>query len=192
MSNKILCLSGAYKYYAVRYNYLTKPQNTSWAPHFGLLLMRTQSEMKMFINSYSSNSTSISASKLEHHIGIQNDRKRAAEVLSAASGSSQTAIPSTTSNTNQVHSLLKKKLDSMYQYYDRFSHTNDIREAHEHVERLQDELEAAQHRRRDIVKQLNAIRHEIQMCYAELVNCQKGEPRYLEIVRKEYEVRCKC
>lgn len=76
----------------------------------------------------------------------------------------------------------------MYKYYDRFSHTDEIREAHEHVERLQEELKETQQKRRDVAKKMNDIRYEIQVCYGELASCQKGESRYLELVRKEYEV----
>lgn len=83
---------------------------------------------------------------------------------------------------------MKNKVNSMYQFYDRFSHTNEIREAHEHVERLQEELKETQQKRRDVAKKLNDIRYELQMCYGELASCQKGESRYLELVRKEYDV----
>lgn len=72
------------------------------------------------------------------------------------------------------------------------SHTSEIREAHLHVEKLQEELKLAQERRRDISRELSDIRYELQLVYADLANCKKGEPRYLELIRKEYEVWDNC
>lgn len=80
------------------------------------------------------------------------------------------------------------KLNNIYQSYEELSHTNEVRAAHQHVERLQDELKVAQQRRRDIAKQLSDMRYELQVCYADLANCKKGEPRYLELIRKEYDI----
>lgn len=75
----------------------------------------------------------------------------------------------------------------MYKSYEDYSMASDVRHAHSQVEHIQEELRQAQERRRDISKELNGIRHELQLIYADLANCKKGEPRYLEIVRKEYD-----
>lgn len=88
-------------------------------------------------------------------------------------------------------SIVRNKLNSIYQSYEELSHTNEIRQAHQHVERLQEELKLAQQRRREVAQQLCDIRYELQLCYADLANCNKGEPRYLEIIRREYEVKIK-
>lgn len=113
----------------------------------------------------------------------------------------KTSSPSS-SNTNQQavsgnalsHVLragqqrINNKINNIYQSYEELSHTNEVRAAHQHVENLQEELKAAQERRRDIAKQLSDIRYELQLCYADLANCKKGEPRYLELIRKEYDI----
>lgn len=82
---------------------------------------------------------------------------------------------------------LRNKFNAIYKSYEDYSLTSDVRQAHQHVELIQEELRIAQERRRDLSKELSNIRHELQLIYADLANCKKGEPRYLEIVRKEYE-----
>lgn len=193
MSIKILCLSRSYQSYAARYNPLTKYQSpaTSLTQDCRLLLLQSHNngiQNAILFHPYSSNSSSISATRNEHLSGIQRDRQRAAEMLSAASGDSSPTPSTPSSLVKNGQSLVQNKLNSLYQHYDRFSHTNEIREAHEHVERLQEELKATQQKRRDVAKQMNDVRYELQVCYGELASCQKGEPRYLELVRKEYEV----
>lgn len=96
---------------------------------------------------------------------------------------------------NRVSSILRvgqqrfnNKLNNIYQSYEELSHTNEVRAAHQHVENLQEELKAAQQQRRDLAKELSDIRYELQLCYADLANCKKGEPRYLELIRKEYDI----
>lgn len=85
-------------------------------------------------------------------------------------------------------SLLRRQRDAFIAWYDEISHTNEIREAHKQVEHLQDKLNQAQQLRRDVSKDLNDIRYKLQMCYADQVNCHKGDPRYLELIRREIEV----
>lgn len=199
MSNKILCLSRSYQGYALRHNQLAKflLPTKSCALYCAPLLTQSHSEgvrNAIFINRYSSNSNSVGVSpnENEHLSGIQEDRQRAAEMFSAAIGGGTSSVPSTNpSPLKNAQTLVNNKLNSIYQYYDRFSHTDEIREAHEHVERLQEELKDTQQKRRDVAKKMNDIRYEIQVCYGELASCQKGESRYLELVRKEYEVSAK-
>lgn len=194
MSNKILCLSQLYQNYAVRCSQSSakfQPPTIPCAHYCGILLIQSHSESirnAIFIHQYSSNTSSINPTTNEHLSGIQKDRQRAAEMLLAASGGSTSTHPSTSSYIKHGQTLVKDKVNSMYQFYDRFSHTNEIREAHEHVERLQEELKETQQKRREVAKRINDIRYELQVCFGELASCQKGEPRYLELVRKEYEV----
>lgn len=86
-------------------------------------------------------------------------------------------------------SIIQNRWDIFSDWYDRFSHTNEVREAHKHVEDLQEKLNEAQQLRRETSKELTDIRYKLQMCYADLANCQKGDPKYLEIIRKEFEVK---
>lgn len=85
-------------------------------------------------------------------------------------------------------SLFRRQWDAFFNWYDEVSHTNEVRDAHRQVEELQEKLNEAQNLRRDVSKELNGIRYELQMCYADQANCQKGDPRYLELVRREIEV----
>lgn len=85
-------------------------------------------------------------------------------------------------------SLLRRQWDAFFNWYDEVSHTNEVRDAHRQVDELQDKLNRAQNLRRDVSKELNGIRYELQMCFADQANCHKGDPRYLELVRREIEV----
>lgn len=85
-------------------------------------------------------------------------------------------------------SLFRRQWDVFFNWYDEVSHTNEVREAHRQVDDLQDKLSQAQNLRRDVCKELNDIRYELQVCFADQANCQKGDPRYLELVRREIEV----
>lgn len=86
-------------------------------------------------------------------------------------------------------SLFRRRWDAFFNWYDEVSHTNEVRDAHRQVEELQEKLNEAQNLRRDVSKELNNIRYDLQMCFADQVNCQKGDPRYLELVRREIEVK---
>lgn len=92
--------------------------------------------------------------------------------------------------TITVHgkSLLRRQWDAFWNWYDEISHTNEVRQAHKQVEQIQEKLNEAQQLRRDISKELSDTRYELQMCFADQVNCQKGDPRYLELIRREIEV----
>ncbi|XP_031637287.1 mitochondrial potassium channel-like, partial [Contarinia nasturtii] len=89
---------------------------------------------------------------------------------------------------NNGRSLFRRQWDAFFNWYDEISHTNEVRIAHKQVEDLQDKLNQAQQLRRDVSKELNDIRYELQVCYADQANCQKGDPRYLEMIRREIEV----
>lgn len=105
---------------------------------------------------------------------------------------SETKVAATKLKSNKIinnsRSLFRRKWDAFFNWYDEISHTNEVREAHKQVEDLQEKLNEAQHLRRDVSKALNDIRYELQMCYADQANCQKNDPRYLELIRREIEV----
>lgn len=88
-------------------------------------------------------------------------------------------------------SLFRRQWEAFFNWYDEISHTNEVRNAHKQVEELQEKLSQAQELRRDVSKELSNIRHDLQVCYADQANCSKGDPRYLELIRKEIEVSCK-
>lgn len=97
--------------------------------------------------------------------------------------------PASKSMITNGKSLFRRQSDAFFNWYDEISHTNEVREAHKQVEELQDKLNQAQNLRRDVSKELNDIRYELQVCFADQANCPKGDPRYLELIRREIEVR---
>lgn len=119
---------------------------------------------------------------LRRNFSTKDENKKTSVVSTALNPS----VPTNLIQNGQ--SMVKNKLNSIYSSYEKFSHMDEIREAHQNVENLQEELKIVQQRRREIAKDLNDIRYELQLCYADLANCKKGEPRYLELIRKEYEV----
>lgn len=96
--------------------------------------------------------------------------------------------PASTNLINNGKSLFRRQWEAFFNWYDEISHTNEVRTAHKQVEELQDKLNQAQQLRRDVSKELNDIRYELQMCYADQANCQKSDPRFLELIRREIEV----
>lgn len=185
MSIKSLCSPRSHSNYAFRFNYLPRIQLPAklCEQYSSLIVIRTYSDGTLKLGS---NSSSENVAPNKSFSGLQKDRQRAAETYVPADESKAPLLSSGYIKSGQL--MVKDKVNSMYQFYDRFSHTNEIREAHDHVERLQEELKAAQQKRRDIAKQMNDTRYELQVCNGELFSCQKGEPRYLELIRKEYEV----
>lgn len=97
--------------------------------------------------------------------------------------------PVSTNIIGNGKSLFRRQWEAFFNWYDEISHTNEVRLAHKQVEELQDKLNQAQQLRRDVSKELNDIRYELQMCYADQANCQKGDPRFLELIRREIQVR---
>lgn len=89
---------------------------------------------------------------------------------------------------NNSRTMFTRNWNAFIAWYDEISHTNEIREAHKQVEELQEKLSQAQQLRREVSKELTDIRYKLQMCYGDLANCQKGDPKYIEIIRKEFEV----
>lgn len=105
---------------------------------------------------------------------------------------SETKLAANQLKSNRIitggRSLFRRQWDAFFNWYDEISHTNEVREAHKQVESLQDKLSQAQQLRRDVSKELSDIRYELQVCYADQANCAKGDPRYLELIRREIEV----
>lgn len=83
---------------------------------------------------------------------------------------------------------IRDKFSSMYKSYEDYSLTNEVREAHGHVERVQEELKLAQQRRTAVSRELSEIQHNLHLIHGDLVTCKREEPRYLELIRREFEV----
>lgn len=111
--------------------------------------------------------------------------------INALISESNKLAPASRNIINSGKSLFRRQWEAFFNWYDEFSHTNEVRNAHKQVEDLQDKLNQAQQLRRDVSKELNDIRYELQMCFADQAKCQKSDPRYLELIRREIEVRIK-
>lgn len=154
------------------------------------------------ISQWNQRTSSISSSIFREYT-IRNSSSSLDSPSSTTSSSSSSLLPKINALVNETKklapasrtvidsgkSLFRRQWDAFFNWYDEISHTNEVRDAHRQVEELQEKLNQAQNLRRDVSKELNDIRYDLQMCFADQANCQKGDPRYLELVRREIEVR---
>lgn len=89
---------------------------------------------------------------------------------------------------NASTQLIKTKYTDAYNFYESFSHMDEVREAHDKVISIQSQLLDAQQRRVGLMNELTAIRKEQQMIQDELSNCSRSADRYLGLVRLEIDV----
>lgn len=89
---------------------------------------------------------------------------------------------------NVSKDLLHKKYTDAYSFYEQFSHMDEVREAHDKVITIQDELHLAQKRRCDLMAELIGIRSKQQLISGEMSNSSKSDYRYLELVKMSIEV----
>lgn len=108
--------------------------------------------------------------------------------INALINDSRKVAPASRNIIDNGKSLFRRQWEAFFNWYDEISHTNEVRDAHKQVEDLQDKMSQAQQMRRDVSKELNDIRYELQMCFADQANCQKNDPRYLELIRREIQV----
>lgn len=131
------------------------------------------------------------------HYSNDGTQKRRSSILSSSSVSP--LIDSLKGKKNKIllksrqtiytsEALIQRNIDGFFNWYDNVTHTNEIREAHRKVDDLQDKLSQAQLSRREVLKELHGLRNELQRCSNELNKCQRGEPRYIELMTREFEV----
>lgn len=87
------------------------------------------------------------------------------------------------------NSLVKRKINEVYGFYEEVSGMDEVRMAQDKVILIQDELKLAQDRRREILHELSIIRKDLQLLHNDILNCGRGESRYLDLVRSEIDVR---
>lgn len=83
---------------------------------------------------------------------------------------------------------LNKKFNDVYRFYEEISGMDVVRLAQDKVIAIQDQLQLAQEKRRELINELSVIRKDLQGIHTEIMNCGKGEHRYLELIKQEIDV----
>lgn len=94
----------------------------------------------------------------------------------------------TNSVQNVKQNQLNKKFNDVYRFYEEISGMDVVRLAQDKVISIQDQLQLAQDKRRELINDLSVIRKELQGIHTEIMNCGKGEHRYLELIKQEIDV----
>lgn len=84
--------------------------------------------------------------------------------------------------------LAKSKLYEAQSFYNEFSGMSEVITAQAKVIEIQDQLQLVQERRRHILLELTLIRKKIQDIHVELQKAVRGEHRYVELIKEEFDV----
>uniref|UniRef100_A0A2M4BUK1 Uncharacterized protein n=1 Tax=Anopheles marajoara TaxID=58244 RepID=A0A2M4BUK1_9DIPT len=84
--------------------------------------------------------------------------------------------------------LAKSKLYEAQSFYDEFSGMNEVKLAQSKVIEIQDQLQMVQERRRHVLLELTLVRKQLQDIHLELQKSVRGEHRYVELIKEEFEV----
>lgn len=84
--------------------------------------------------------------------------------------------------------LAKSKLYEAQSFYDEFSGMNEVKVAQNKVIEIQNQLQLVQERRRHILLELTLIRKQLQDIHVELQKATRGEHRYVELIKEEFDV----
>lgn len=104
------------------------------------------------------------------------------------------ARQSTTSGSNVairrigLLDLAKSKLYEAQSFYNEFSGMSEVITAQAKVIEIQDQLQLVQERRRHILLELTLIRKKMQDIHLELQKAVRGEHRYVELIKEEFDV----
>uniref|UniRef100_A0A1Q3F843 Putative conserved plasma membrane protein n=1 Tax=Culex tarsalis TaxID=7177 RepID=A0A1Q3F843_CULTA len=104
---------------------------------------------------------------------------------SATSGSSSSTVAL---RRISLLDLAKSKLYEAQSFYDEFSGMNEVKAAQNKVIEIQNQLQLVQERRRHILLELTLIRKQMQDIHVELQKAVRGEHRYVELIREEFDV----
>lgn len=91
-------------------------------------------------------------------------------------------------NNININPYFRKKIGEVYTIYEKLSGMDEVRMAQDKVINIQDQLNDAQNKRRSFIQELSQIRKELQSLHSEILNCGRGESRYLDLVKKEIDV----
>lgn len=117
----------------------------------------------------------------------------------SSDGTSQNRLQLHTNNLRQgvtvytkaSSNLIQAKWTDALNFYESFTHMDEVRDAHDQVITIQSQLLEAQQRRSRLMIELTAVRKEQQMIQDELANCSRSADRYLGLVRLEIDASSK-
>lgn len=84
--------------------------------------------------------------------------------------------------------LAKSKLYEAQSFYNEFSGMSEVIAAQSKVIEIQNQLQLVQERRRHILLELTLIRKQMQDIHVELQKAVRGEHRYVELIKEEFDV----
>ncbi|XP_055541596.1 mitochondrial potassium channel-like [Wyeomyia smithii] len=84
--------------------------------------------------------------------------------------------------------LAKSKLYEAQSFYDDFSGMSEVKIAQNKVIEIQNQLQLVQERRRHILLELTLIRKQLQDIHIDLHKAVRGEHRYVELIKEEFDV----
>ncbi|XP_052863216.1 mitochondrial potassium channel-like [Anopheles cruzii] len=84
--------------------------------------------------------------------------------------------------------LAKSKLYEAQTFYDEFSGMHEVKAAQNKVIEIQEQLQLVQERRRHVLLELTLVRKQLQDIHIELQKSTRGEHRYVELIREEFDV----
>uniref|UniRef100_A0A182KB99 Coiled-coil domain-containing protein 51 n=1 Tax=Anopheles christyi TaxID=43041 RepID=A0A182KB99_9DIPT len=84
--------------------------------------------------------------------------------------------------------LAKSKLYEAQSFYDEFSGMHEVKVAQNKVIEIQNQLQLVQERRRHILLELTLVRKQQQDIHIELQKATRGEHRYVELIKQEFDV----
>lgn len=84
--------------------------------------------------------------------------------------------------------LAKSKLYEAQSFYNEFSGMSEVIAAQSKVIEIQNQLQLVQERRRHILLELTLVRKQMQDIHVELQKSVRGEHRYVELIKEEFDV----
>ncbi|XP_058056897.1 mitochondrial potassium channel-like [Anopheles bellator] len=84
--------------------------------------------------------------------------------------------------------LAKSKLYEAQTFYDEFSGMHEVKAAQNKVIEIQEQLQLVQERRRHVLLELTLVRKQLQEIHIELQKSTRGEHRYVELIKEEFDV----
>ncbi|KXJ71471.1 hypothetical protein RP20_CCG020469 [Aedes albopictus] len=124
-----------------------------------------------------------SASGQFEYIALQEPESSRHQARQSASSGSNVAI-----RRISLLDLAKSKLYEAQSFYNEFSGMSEVIAAQSKVIEIQNQLQLVQERRRHILLELTLIRKQLQDIHVELQKAVRGEHRYVELIKEEFDV----
>lgn len=147
-----------------------------------IIMHRDYSSQKATGSSSSTQQQEPSASQFEY-ITLQEPESSRHQARQASSSGSNVAI-----RRIGFLDLAKSKLYEAQSFYNEFSGMSEVIAAQSKVIDIQNQLQLVQERRRHILLELTLIRKQMQDIHVELQKAVRGEHRYVELIKEEFDV----